>query len=70
MNVNEDRTDKSGETFCTYKGRNHKVVGFGERSDENMKEFLCLNKFYVETVDPYGRFTRVDLVSCSDFRQL
>jgi len=63
------RIDKPGETFCIYKGESHKVVGFGEKSNDYMKEFLLLNKCYVDTIDPYGRFTRVDLVSCSDFRQ-
>ena len=57
------------KTYCTYKGEKHEVICFGERLDSYMKEYLCMNKFYVDTKDPYKRYTRVDLVECTDFRQ-
>jgi hypothetical protein len=56
-------------TYCTYRGQEHEVLGFGCNSDKKMKDFCLLNKFTVQTTDPYGRHTTVDLVSCSNFRQ-
>lgn len=56
-------------TVCTFKGEKHVVLGFHEHTDEYMKEFLVLNKHSVNTNDPTGRFVRVDLVHCTDFRQ-
>ena len=56
-------------TYCTYKGERYKVIGFGQHDDEYMKKYLVLNKIYVDTKDEYGRYTRIDLVACTEFTQ-
>ena len=56
-------------TYCEYEGEKYKVIDFGEYTDDYMKKFLCKYKRYVNTTDQYGRFTRIDLVNCSNFTQ-
>ena len=57
------------KTYFNYKGDKYEVIDFGERSDSYMKEFLCLNKIYVNANSETNRYTRIDLVNCTDFRQ-
>lgn len=57
------------DTYCTYKDEQYKVIDFGELSDKYMRKHLCLNKIYVNTTDRFGRYTRIDLVECSNFTQ-
>ena len=57
------------KTYCTYKNELHELISVRERSEQEMKERIILNKFGVMLSDSVGRFIATDLVSCSEFIQ-
>ena len=57
------------KTYCKYKGEDHELIAVSERTEQEMKERIILNKFGVVISDSHGRYIVTDLISCSEFSQ-
>ena len=54
-------------TYCMHKSKRYKVSSIGSLSDKFELEHGY--RFFVNTQDDDGRYVRLSLVECADFKQ-